>query len=186
PGAGGPSGGPGACATAGQRQPYGEGRATTELAVHAHRPAVVRRDVLHDRKAEPGPTGVPGASPVHAIEAFEDPGLVAGRNTDPAVPHLEHGTPVLARHADLHAAARTRVLDRVLDQVAREEGEIPRRTANEDATIGVDPDREPCLFGAVFEASRLLGHEPVEPKLGSLSSFALQTRQVEEVRDDPR
>src|SRR5699024_6453050 len=53
-------------------QPQGEGRPLSGQGPGGDLPAVVARDVLDDRQAQPGPAGGPGAGAVDPEEALED------------------------------------------------------------------------------------------------------------------
>jgi hypothetical protein len=85
---------------------------------------VVRRHVTHDRQPETGAAGVPAAGLVDAVEALEDPIVVAGGDPDPVVGDHQLGHGALHPHADLHRRARLAVLHRVLDQVAERRHEL--------------------------------------------------------------
>ena len=76
-------------------------------------------------RPEPGAAGVAAAGPVDAVEALEDPVDGRGRDADAVVGDHELD-PARPRRAtrDLHAAAGSLYLTRVLDQVAERRDEL--------------------------------------------------------------
>src|SRR5262245_23111589 len=99
-------------------QPDLEARALSELAGHPDAAAVVLRDVLDDRQAEPGPTGLARTGTVHSVEALEDPGKVPVRDPQPGVGDLQDDLAFGAGQLDADLPTRPRVADRVVDEVA--------------------------------------------------------------------
>src|ERR1039458_9262226 len=67
----------------GQREE--ERRAFLHAALHAHRSVVRAHQVLHDGKPQPGAAQLPRARLVNAVEPFEQPRQILGRNAGSAV-----------------------------------------------------------------------------------------------------
>lgn len=80
-------------------------------------PAVIRRDVAHDREAQSRPPGTPVASPVYPIEALEDAIEVFRRDADAVVgdDHVDRRVVDLRRKVDRRAWVA--VLDGVVNEV---------------------------------------------------------------------
>src|SRR5512132_3024480 len=108
----------------GSRQPNLEPRPLPELARHLDPATVVLRDVLHDRQAEPRPAGLARPGAVHSVEALEDAWQVPVRDPQARVDDREDDLAVVAREVDVDMSSRSRVADRVVDQVPHEQGEV--------------------------------------------------------------
>ncbi len=118
--------------------------------LHGDFAAVRLRDMADDRKTESGAARVATARPVDPIEAFPDPFEIAGRNADAVIAHDERDAVVDDACADLDRLIRTRVLDRVVD-------EVHERTAH---LAGVAEDLEIGRFGP----DRTAEHRPRRPR----------------------
>src|SRR5690349_16004602 len=91
----------------------------SDRAFHARRAVVRGHQVLDNREAQPGAAELARARLVHPVEALEQARQILLRNADPGIAHkeLDHLGP--RRGADRDFAARGRVLDRVIQQVAQ-------------------------------------------------------------------
>src|SRR5271155_267448 len=87
-----------------------EGRPLTLAGLHVDPALVVVGHMAHDGEPEPGPSGVPAAPVVDAVEAFENSIEVAGGDPDAAVLYGEAdviallGAPFGPAHAVVDAA----------------------------------------------------------------------------------
>src|SRR5258708_1852345 len=70
------------------RERKGKGRATIILALYADLASMRLHDMFHDGQPQTGPSRLPGAGLIHAIEAFKKTRQVLIHNTDPGVLHL--------------------------------------------------------------------------------------------------
>src|SRR5689334_15983137 len=94
------------------RQAEPEPRGPT-AGLHANLAAGGFHQLLDDRKADPRPAARRVARLVHAIEAFEDPGQVVGRDAVAGVRNRDEDIVGAALTLDRHATARRRVAKRV-------------------------------------------------------------------------
>ena len=145
-------------------------------------------DQLDDAEAETDAAGLAGQPLIDAVEAPEDPPLLARRDADAVVLHLKRDAIVLAGHADHDPLVVRRVLHRVVEQV--DERCHHGALVGEDRwQIGCDVDLQVAVGRHTF-ADRSHGgvhdgrgcdcreHEPL--------AAALESREGEEVLDQAR
>src|SRR5262249_21243350 len=98
----------------------GKRRSAARLAVHRYFTAVGLRDVLDQRKPDPGSPDISSAGSLGPVESIEDAPLLLARNARTAVGDrpLDHSP--LAAHLYSHGSG-ARIFDRILEQV--EQGE---------------------------------------------------------------
>src|SRR5579863_8654930 len=77
-----------------------EGRAQVRLGAHTDAAAVGACDRGDDRETEADTAARTGSRGVGAVEALEHAGELVVGQSRAAVPHLDHGASVLARHTD--------------------------------------------------------------------------------------
>src|SRR5699024_781235 len=104
-------------------QPEREGRALAGQRPGGDLAAVIARDVLHDRQAQPGAAGRARAGAVHPEEPFEDPLQMVLGDADPLILHGDLDHAAVAAHGHPDAGAGIGIGDRVGDQVRQGGGE---------------------------------------------------------------
>ena len=80
--------------------------------------AVALEDLFHDGQSQAGPSGLPGAGPIHTVETLREAGEVALFDPFTVVLYAEIGSRVVAIPAYLDLGLFWGVLDGVEDEVA--------------------------------------------------------------------
>src|SRR5712692_10898352 len=98
-------------------QPYHKPCALVGQAFNGNGPAVPFHQVLHDRKAQAGPSQFAGTRFVHAVEAFKDARKVLRWDADPGVRDADLDELLVRDGADGDRAFLRRVLDGVVQKI---------------------------------------------------------------------
>src|ERR1700722_18432842 len=97
------------------RNLHSEHRPSPDLALYTDDSVVMLHDPLRNGQTQAGPAQLAAARLVHAVEAFENPGLILRRNTNAGVFDV-HGHPsVLFLGRERYFSRRGRVLDSVVE-----------------------------------------------------------------------
>ena len=88
------------------------------------------RHGLGDREPEPAALGLRRRRPEETIEQARDVRL---GDAATGIDHIEHEAVAVQPHPDVDRASARRIANRVVDQIAEQEGEIVARAANCDA-----------------------------------------------------
>src|SRR5579885_3573985 len=94
-----------------------EARAAPQFTFHPNTPVMGFHEMPGYGEAESGAAGLAGARGIHAIEALENPGLIAFWNADTGVGHGEDDFTICEGGADGDQAAGRCVLQGVVEQV---------------------------------------------------------------------
>jgi hypothetical protein len=137
-----------------------------------------RDDVLHDREAEPG--AARRARRVGSVEALEQPLEIGGADARAVVGDRQPRAPGFLRHRDAARGPRTRIADRVRDEVldhdahhARAQGQLDLLTArHDDLDLGVG-----CALG---ERRDRLAHDGQDARSTERHDLAARLELAEE------
>ena len=147
-------------------QPAAVGRVTTSAralvvgtGIDAHRAAVRRDDLAHDREAESAAAGVACASVVEPHEPLEHPLAFVGRNAVAVVAHGEHHGCRIGDRRDRERDAGGGVAGGIVDEVAHELAQQARIAVHPRGRDAARVDREP---GPVAHALGLVEQQVVE------------------------
>src|SRR5580692_4935357 len=91
------------------RNLHSEHRPSPDLALYTDDSVVMLHDPLRNGQTQAGPAQLAAARLVHAVEAFENPGLILGRNTDPGVFHAYGNVPIRRLGRERYFPRRGRV-----------------------------------------------------------------------------
>ena len=98
---------------------------------------MIRSHVTHDRQTEAHPSGVPGASPVHPVEALENAVEMLRRDAHAAVRYRERHPAAVESRAEFDDAVHLGVLHRIVHQVPDSGHELP--------PVADHPQRRPII-----------------------------------------
>ena len=102
-----------------------EPRTLPNFALHPDAPAMRFDEMFGDGKAKAGPPHFPGARDIHAVEAFEDAGLIYLGNANTGVGDGEGDFLSVGGCGNDNPTSRGRVLNGVVQQVLQDLGEAP-------------------------------------------------------------
>ena len=74
--------------------------------------------MLDDGEAQAGPSQLTASSLVDSVESLEDSREILRRNASAGIGNLDHELPSVAPRHDADAASRTRVFDRIVNQIS--------------------------------------------------------------------
>ena len=94
-------------------------RSRTDFADHGDRAALGLGQVFNDGKSQTGSPEFPGAGLIHAIKALKEPALVLRGDADAGIGDVDHDHRSVATASDSHDAIGRRVLDAIVDQIAK-------------------------------------------------------------------
>ena len=165
-----------------ERHAHLEGAAAPLGALGLHVAAVHRRQLLHQREADPGPLVRAALRPLDAAKAVEDVSQVGRGDARPGVDDLENRARVAAVQADRDAPLEGE-LERVGDEV--EDDLLPHLPIDVDGLgerRAIDDQLEPPALRRGSEARRQIGGQrgQVHRDVARLNPARLDAREVEQ------
>ena len=179
------------------RDPDREGRPSPDDAVDLETAAVVRDDVLHQRKPQARPTLGAALSGIDPVEALRQTRQVLGRDAVPVIAHFRTGPDPLLRRTSISTRRHRRIpppawvhaiFDGVLDEVFGDPHEFVPIAGNEDPVLDAR-DQLHAVFAASGPSVSATWRTTADRSTGRARPdvpLLLDPRQRQQVVDQPR